>query len=183
MTAAVGTQGAKGRNMKRILAISAGAMYVSYLLFLGIMTGVDTMYTQKLSVDTDILTQELDALYNRNAEFALYLENKAFLDGMTVPSFSTYLAELNTKIPEGTRTQSIQVSKSTIEKEDTYILSLVLESIPPLREIGRVIDTLESGDYFQDVSIASASVNTDTAGSSTFSYPISMTINTNPVAK
>lgn len=158
-----------------IIAVCS-VLYALYLGFLGVSTVIDNIQANNLSTDIAATKGQIDILY-KNADFALYIENKAFLNGMIIPQFSVYLDDLGTKLPEGTRTQSIQISRSTIDQKETYGLALVLESIPPLREISRVIETLSGSTYFKDVSVASATTNTSSNGTTTFSYPISMTLN------
>lgn len=136
------------------------------------------VHAAQLSTDIQQTKASIDNIY-KNANFALYSENKAFLDGMIIPRFSVYLDDLGTRIPEGTSTQSIQITRSTEDQAETYELGLILESVPPLHEVGKVIDTLAGSQFFKDVTISSASVNTTSAGTTTFSYPISMTLNPN----
>lgn len=164
---------------KKLLAVGIG-LYVVYIGFLGVSTIVDSIRAAKLTTDIATTRQNIDDIYNKNAEFALYMQNKGFLDSIIVPTFSAYLEDMGTKIPDGTRTQSIQITQSVLDDTDTYTLNLVLESIPPLREISKVLDTLSGSAYFDDVAVASATVNTTTEGVTTFSYPISMTINPTP---
>lgn len=156
------------------------SVFALYLASLGIWALVDSIEAARVSTDIAQTKAQIDAIYSRNADFSKYLDNKAFLDSLIIPKFSVYLDDLSTKIPEGTRTQSIQISRNTLEQQEIYGLQLVLESIPPLHEISSVIETLSTSPYFKDISVASASVNTTSAGGTTFSYPISLTINPSP---
>lgn len=161
---------------KKGLALLAAGLYVVSMSTVGVLTFVDTVRANNLSVDIAATREKIDNIYKNVDSFAQYMENRAFLDSLTLPVFSTYLADLGTRIPEGTQTQSIQILRTNNGTEDLYTLSLTLESVPPLRELGKVIDTLAASPYFADVTMASASANQQTTGASTFSYPISMTL-------
>ncbi|PIV90161.1 hypothetical protein COW46_04705 [Candidatus Gracilibacteria bacterium CG17_big_fil_post_rev_8_21_14_2_50_48_13] len=164
---------------KKGLLFLAIGIYLAAMVTIGVSTFVDSVQAARVSTDIEETKGKIDHIYKNVDSFAQYVENKAFLDSQIIPTFSAYLEDLGTRIPEGTRTQSIQVLRTNDGYEDIYTLSLTLESVPPLRELGKVIDTLASSPYFTDIHMASASVNEQANGGNTFSYPISMTLRPN----